>query len=158
MNNVSQKSSLYACPTSANPIVAGVTILTILTIAAFSRSHVLMFSCSHVLKLSSLRAVVRSATNRGAGEEDSDDLPPHMQPYVNGIVQGELCTFIIGFAPFVLETQVAVESVAHFMPGMRIAIAAHYEDVPLFERCGRRALLAGNGDWEEGKGGGGGSG
>ena len=57
-----------------------------------------------------------------------------MVPYVDGIMQGQLCAFMIGFAPFVLETKVAAESVAYFMPGMRIAIAAHAEDVSLFER------------------------
>ena len=57
-----------------------------------------------------------------------------MEPYVNDITRGQLCAFMIGFAPFVRETQVSAESVAQFMPGMRIAIAAHAEDVSLFER------------------------
>ena len=80
------------------------------------------------------------------------DLPPHMEPYIKDVVRGQLCAFMIGYAPFVLETRVAVESIVHFMPGMRIAIAAHFEDVPLFERCDMGFVepcgeVETNGDW-----------
>ncbi|CAM9733800.1 unnamed protein product, partial [Laminaria digitata] len=92
-------------------------------------------SGDHTSKYSSHRCLYlgpRSVARRDI--EEDVDLSPHMEPYVKDVVRGQLCAFMIGFAPFVLETQVAVESIVHFMPGMRIAIAAHYEDVPLFER------------------------
>lgn len=76
----------------------------------------------------------RTHARSGGEEKERVELPPHKEPYVNGITRGQLCAFMVGIAPFVLEAQVAAESVAHFMPGMRIAIAAHAEDVSLFER------------------------
>eukprot|EP00903_Cladosiphon_okamuranus_P008170 g7869.t1 len=64
---------------------------------------------------------------------DSSVDPPD-EPYVKGIKRGQICAFMSGFSFFVMETKVAVESILHFMPGMRIAIATHAEEVSLFQR------------------------
>lgn len=88
---------------------------------------------SHARSLARPPARPHGRANSRSSEE-KEHVPPHMEPYVNDITRGQLCAFTVGFAPFVLEAQVAAESVAYFMPGMRIAIAAHTDDVSLFER------------------------
>lgn len=78
--------------------------------------------------------VDRSTESDDDSGEVEAPLTPDMQPYVNDIRRGQLCMFLIGYAPFVSETRVIVESIVHFMPGTRIAIAAHANDFPVYNR------------------------
>lgn len=46
-----------------------------------------------------------------------------MTPFTKGVTRGDICAFIYGFFVFLSEVSVTVESILHFMPGMRIAIS-----------------------------------
>eukprot|EP00752_Nemacystus_decipiens_P004759 g4334.t1 len=66
--------------------------------------------------------------------DDDTPVDPADEPFVEGIKRGQICAFMTGFSFFIMETKVAVESVLHFMPGMRVAIATQAEEVSVFER------------------------
>lgn len=72
---------------------------------------------------------------RASVTDDDTPFDPANEPYVKGVKRGQICAFMTGFSFFIMETKVAVESVIHFMPGMRIAIATQAEEVSVFERC-----------------------
>lgn len=54
--------------------------------------------------------------------------------YSGNVTRGELCAFMIGYFEFLPETTVAVSSVVHFMPGMRVGIATNPRDFHVFNR------------------------
>lgn len=70
---------------------------------------------------------------RPRSASDSSVDPPN-EAYVKGIKRGQICAFMSGFSFFIMETKVAVESILHFMPGMRVAIATQAEEVSVFQR------------------------
>lgn len=57
-----------------------------------------------------------------------------MLPFTTHIKRGELCAFMIGHGHFIRETQVSVESVIQFMPGMTIAVAVRNEVYSVYNR------------------------
>lgn len=72
--------------------------------------------------------------HRTLSTDDGDPYNPADEPYVNNISRGQICAFMTGFSSFLKETEVAVRSILHFMPGMRVAIATHAGDFSLFDR------------------------
>lgn len=81
-----------------------------------------MFCFAHSLRRASLT-------------DDDKPVDPADEPFVEGIKRGQICAFMTGFSFFIMETKVAVDSILHFMPGMRVAIATQAEEVSVFERC-----------------------
>lgn len=73
-------------------------------------------------------------TPRRASLTDDTPVDPADEPFVEGIKRGQICAFMTGFSFFIMETKVAVDSILHFMPGMRVAIATQAEEVSVFER------------------------
>lgn len=67
-------------------------------------------------------------------EQEAKPLPPEEEIYIGDIKRGQLCAFMVGYQKYVRETHVTAKSVAHFMPGMRIAIATPTDDVSVYER------------------------
>lgn len=66
--------------------------------------------------------------------------------YSGNITRGEMCAFLSGYFEFLPEARVAVSSVVHFMPGMRVGIATNPRDFQVFnrseyERAGVYAVL-----------------
>eukprot|EP00903_Cladosiphon_okamuranus_P019502 g17934.t1 len=54
--------------------------------------------------------------------------------YSGNVTRGEMCAFMTGYFEFLPETRVAVSSVTHFMPGMKVAIATNPVDFHVFNR------------------------
>ena len=54
--------------------------------------------------------------------------------YVAGIKRGDLCAFMLGYFDFLPETNVSVQSVLQFMPGMRVTIVTDRRDFSVFNR------------------------
>lgn len=68
----------------------------------------------------------KPGTNSEQGHDDGDEdkpLSPAMTPYTKNVLRGELCAYMYGYEMFLPETVVSVQSMARFMPGMRVAIA-----------------------------------
>eukprot|EP00903_Cladosiphon_okamuranus_P015305 g14139.t1 len=54
--------------------------------------------------------------------------------YRGDTTRGEMCAFLVGYFEFLPEARVAVSSVSHFMPGMKVGIATHPWDFHVFNR------------------------
>lgn len=59
---------------------------------------------------------------------------PAATVYVRNVTRGELCAFMLGYFTFLPEISSSVHSVLSFMPGMRVRIATHHDDFPVFNR------------------------
>ncbi|CAM9634328.1 unnamed protein product, partial [Scytosiphon promiscuus] len=55
-------------------------------------------------------------------------------PFVK-IVRSDICAFIPGYFKFISETRVSVESIATFMPGMRVVVAVHPSDSHVYRKA-----------------------
>ena len=59
---------------------------------------------------------------------------PATIPFHDEVVRGELCAFLPGYFQFIAETEVTIRSVVHFMPGMRVVVAVHPTDFPVYQK------------------------
>lgn len=75
-------------------------------------------------------------SHRAPVTDDKTAFDPANEPYMQDVRRGQICAFITGHSFFVMETKVTVESVIHFMPGMRIVVVTQAEEVSIFERYG----------------------
>lgn len=50
------------------------------------------------------------------------------------VKRGEICAFVEGHADRVLQTEVTVQSVLEFVPGVRVAVAAEPDSLAEYER------------------------
>lgn len=64
-----------------------------------------------------------------------------MAPFVKDIVMGDLCAFTAGYFVFLAETVATVNSVLHFMPGMRTVVSTDPTYFSVFNRCVTRQLI-----------------
>ena len=55
-------------------------------------------------------------------------------PYVNDLVRGDLCAFIVGDENEVDQVEMAVTSVLHFIPGMTVAVATDNAGFHAYQR------------------------
>lgn len=55
-------------------------------------------------------------------------------PFVGNTTRGQICAYIPGYFPFLKETSIAVSSILHFMPGVRIGIVTSVNDFQVFNR------------------------
>ncbi|CAB1112818.1 unnamed protein product [Ectocarpus sp. CCAP 1310/34] len=67
-----------------------------------------------------------------SGNEESQG--PSATEYIGTTTRGQICAFMRGYSRLLPITKVAVSSVLHFMPGMRIGIATHPSDFEEFHR------------------------
>lgn len=65
---------------------------------------------------------------------DVDIFAEAVSTHSGNITRGQMCAFMVGYFEFFPETKVAVSSVVHFMPGMRIGIATNPKDFHVFNR------------------------
>lgn len=70
----------------------------------------------------------------GIRREKHKPATPDMEPFTKDLVRGNLCAFVSGYHVFLPETLVAVRSVHHFMPGMRMTVATHPGEFSVFNR------------------------
>lgn len=68
------------------------------------------------------------------GDVENEPLAPEKEIYVGDIKRGQLCAFMVGGKEYLRKTHVAAKSIAHFMPGMRIAIVTPPGEVSVHER------------------------
>lgn len=59
---------------------------------------------------------------------------PTKEVYVKDIARGQICAFMIGYSTYLKETEVAAKSVLTLMPGVRVAIATHPDELSDFSR------------------------
>jgi len=71
-----------------------------------------------------------------AGETDFDAFMRRSadQAFTKDTKRGEICAFIEGRADQVLQTDVTVQSVLEFLPGLRVAVAVEPESLEAYER------------------------
>ena len=62
-------------------------------------------------------------------DEDSASIPFH-----GDVTRGDMCAFIPGYFQFIAETEVSIQSVVHFMPGMRVVVAVHLNDFSVYQK------------------------
>lgn len=70
----------------------------------------------------------------GARDLDVDFHAAAATMFSGNITRGEMCAFLTGHFEFLPEARVTVDSVVHFMPGMRVGIATHSNDFQVFNR------------------------
>lgn len=75
----------------------------------------------------------RSTIHDGVGETDGDDVSAATK-FGPSFARDRICAFLPGYLEFLRETELAVSSVLHFMPGMRIGIATSARDFHVFNR------------------------
>lgn len=54
--------------------------------------------------------------------------------FVQDVVRDRICAFVPGTASDVARTEVTVESILRFMPGMRVVVAAEASVLGAYER------------------------
>lgn len=74
--------------------------------------------------------------DEAAGETDFDAFMRRAadQAFTKDTKRGEICAFIEGRADQVLQTDVTVQSILEFLPGLRVAVAVEPESLALYER------------------------
>ena len=55
-------------------------------------------------------------------------------PFTQNVARGELCAFLPGYLEFLAETNVTVNSILEFMPGVRVSIATGIYDFHAYNR------------------------
>lgn len=79
-------------------------------------------------------AVICCTSSIERAEQDLPPLDPAMTPFGKGILRGELCAFVPGYFQFIAETEATVQSVVHFMRGMRIRVAVHPHEFYVYNK------------------------
>lgn len=69
-----------------------------------------------------------------SASEKHDDAKFAAIPFNDDVSRGEMCAFIPGYFQFIAETEVTIKSVVHFMPGMRVVVAVHLSDFPVYQK------------------------
>jgi len=70
----------------------------------------------------------------GAYLKDSTTLNPGAITFIGNITHGNICVYVPGYFEFFHETQLTVNSIFAFMPGVRVVIATHPMDYHVFYR------------------------
>lgn len=87
-------------------------------------------------KLAAVEAPEEIATAARADESEIEALMRRSadRAYTKGVKRGEICAFIEGHADRVLQTDVTVQSILEFVPGVRVAVAAEQDSLAAYER------------------------
>lgn len=70
-------------------------------------------------------------------DQEPQERNPSEILFAQDVVRGEMCAFVPGYFMFIAETKVTVQSVLHFMPGMRVVVAVHPSDAHVYGRYAR---------------------
>lgn len=88
-----------------------------------------------------LAALENASVHDGTPASSSAKTPPLTDTdepgaivYTGNITRGQICVFMRGYFDFFSETKVSVDSVLHFMPGVRVRIATSPTDFHVFNR------------------------